>query len=208
MHANAYDATWKLDISKSEEELLKGMRKTTRYIIHQIEKNKDITVEKSEDLKTYQDLNREVGKRQKFVPFSDEYIRDEYEIFKKDGQALLLFGKYKNEVVAGALLIFYQGVGYYHQAASLSKYAKLSVPYLLQWEAIKEAKRRGCVSYDFWGYVDPKKNPNHPWAGPTLFKMGYGGEVSEYVRTQDYILSFNYWLTYIFEELRKISRRL
>lgn len=211
MHANAYDATWKLDISLSDEELLKGMRKTTRYVIRQAEKNSDVAIEKSDNLKdlgTYQQLNRDVAVRQKFVPFSDGYIKDEFEIFSRDGQALLFFGKYKGEVAAGALVIFWQGTGYYHQAASLSKYSKLSIPYLLQWEAIKEAKRRGCKSYDFWGYVDPKKNPNHPWAGPTLFKMGYGGEAYEYTHTQDYVLSPKYWLTYVFEELRKINRHL
>jgi len=211
MHANAYDATWKLDIFLSEEDLLRGMRKTTRYIIRQVEKNPDIVIEKSEnakDLAIYQELNREVAIRQKFVPFSDSYIKDEFEIFSKDNQALLFFGKYKGEIVAGALVIFWQGTGYYHQAASLSKYSKLSIPYLLQWEAIKEAKKRECRLYDFWGYVDPKINPNHPWAGPTLFKMGYGGESYEYTHTQDYVLSWKYWLTYIFEELRKINRHL
>ncbi len=211
MHANAYDATWKLDISLSEEDLFKGMRKTTRYVIRQAEKNTDILIEKSEsakDLAVYQELNRQVALRQKFVPFSDGYIKDEFEIFAKDNQALLLFGKYKGEIAAGALVIFWQGTGYYHQAASLSKYAKLSIPYLLQWEAIKEAKKRGCKLYDFWGYVDPKINPNHPWAGPTLFKMGYGGEAHEYVHTQDYVLSPKYWLTYIYEILRKINRHL
>jgi lipid II:glycine glycyltransferase (peptidoglycan interpeptide bridge formation enzyme) len=211
MHANAYDATWKLDISLPEEDLLKDMRKTTRYVIRQAEKNPDISIEKSEDTKdlaVYQELNREVALRQKFVPFSDSFIKYEFEIFAKDNQALLFFGKYKGEVAAGALIIFWQGTGYYHQAASLSKYAKLSVPYLLQWEMIKEAKKRGCKLYDFWGYVDPKVNANHPWAGPTLFKMGYGGEAYEYVHTQDYVLSPKYWLTYIFEQLRKINRHL
>jgi len=38
MHANAYEATWKLDIRPTEEELLKQMRKTTRYLIRQAEK--------------------------------------------------------------------------------------------------------------------------------------------------------------------------
>ena len=211
MHANAYDATWKLDVSLPEEDLLKNMRKTTRYLIRQAEKNPEIKIEKSEDIKdlaVYQELNRQVALRQKFVPFSDNYIKDEFEIFGKDGQSLLFFGKYKEEIVAGALIIFWQGTGYYHQAASLPKYAKLSIPYLLQWEAIKEAKKRGCSLYDFWGYVDPKINPHHPWAGPTLFKMGYGGEAYEYVHTQDYILSPKYWLTYIFEQLRKINRHL
>lgn len=211
MHANAYEATWKLDISLPEEDLFKEMRKTTRYVVRQVEKNADVKIEKSqkeEDLKAYQKLNREVALRQKFVPFSEEYIKTEFDIFNKDNQALLFFGKFKSEIVAGALVIFWQGTAYYHQAASLAKYAKLSIPYLLQWEAIKEAKRRGCGLYDFWGYTDPKAFPNHPWAGPTLFKMGYGGKAYEYVRTQDYVLSKSYWLTYIFEQLRKIKRRL
>ncbi len=211
MHANAYDATWKLNITPTEEDLFKGMRKTTRYVIRQAEKNPDIVIEKSSnvnDLAAYQDLNREVAIRQKFVPFSDSFIKDEFEIFNKDNQTLLFFGKYRGEIAAGALVVFWQGNGYYHQAASLSKYAKLSIPYLLQWEAIKEAKKRGCQWYDFWGYVNPQTNPHHPWAGPTLFKMGYGGEAREYVHTQDYVLSPQYWLTYIFEQIRKKKRNL
>jgi lipid II:glycine glycyltransferase (peptidoglycan interpeptide bridge formation enzyme) len=111
-------------------------------------------------------------------------------------------------VAAGVLVVFWSGVAFYHQAASDSKYAKLSIPYLLQWEAIREAKKRGCLFYDFWGFTDPVKHPRHPWAGPTLFKMGFGGQASEYVETRDFSLSFNYWLVYIFETLRKMKRGL
>ena len=211
MHANAYEATWKLDLTPSEDELLAHMRKTTRYLIRQAQKNTNITIEKSnsaDHIEIYQKLNKEVAKRQNFVPFSDSYIKNEFEIFAKDGQALWLFGKYRGELAAGALIIFWSGIGFYHQAASLSKYAKFSIPYLLQWEAIKEAKSRGCRLYDFWGYVDTKYQRNHPWAGPTLFKMGFGGRAYEYVKTQDLPLSKKYWLTYIFEKLRKIKRGL
>lgn len=211
MHANAYEATWKLDITKPEEELLKETRKTTRYLIRQAEKNPEISIEKSDnlkDLEIYQKLNREVAKRQKFVPFSDEYIKNEFEVFSGDKQALWLFGKYKGEVIAGALIIFWSRIAFYHQAASLSKYAKLSLPYLLLWEAIKEAKNRGCRTFDFWGYVDPFKQKNHPWAGPTLFKMGFGGYKKEYIKTQDYPLSSKYRLVNIFENLRKLKRGL
>ncbi|MDO8559233.1 MAG: peptidoglycan bridge formation glycyltransferase FemA/FemB family protein [bacterium] len=211
MHASAYEATWKLDITPPEEELLANMRKTTRYLIRQAEKNSDITIQKSADFadaETYLKLNREVAQRQKFAPFSDNFIKNEFEVFSGDNQAMWFFGKYKGEAVAGALVIFWSGIGFYHQAASLSKYAKFSIPYLLQWEAIKEAKRRGCKLYDFWGYVDPKAGPKHPWAGPTLFKMGFGGRAYEYIKTQDLPLSKKYWLTYIFEKLRKIRRGL
>ena len=209
MHANAYEETWKLDITIPEEELFKNMRKTTRYLIRQAMKNYDITIEKSGNLSNieiYQKLNKEVAKRRKFVPFSDEYIKNEFEIFSKDNQSLLIFGKYKEEIAAGALIIFWSGIGFYHQAASLSKYAKFSIPYLLQWEAIKEAKKRGCVFYDFWGYTDPYEFPKHPWAGPTLFKMGFGGYKKEYVKTQDFVLSNKYWLNWILETIRKKRR--
>ena len=211
MHANAYEATWKLDITIFEEELLKNMRKTTRYLIRQAMKNPDIMIEKSEklsDVEIYQKLNSEVARRQNFVPFSLEYIKNEFEIFSKDNEALWLFGKYKGDIAAGALIIFWSGIGFYHQAASLSKYARFSIPYLLQWEAIKEAKKRGCVLYDFWGFTDPEKYPKHPWAGPTLFKMGFGGYPVEYIKTRDYILSKKYWLTYLFEKLRATKRGL
>lgn len=211
MHANAYEATWKLDLRPTEDELLKNMRKTTRYLIRQVEKNPDIVIEKNTDLASleiYQKLNKEVARRQNFAAFSNEYIKNEFEVFAKDEQAMWFFGKYRGEIAAGALVIFWSGIGFYHQAASLAKYAKLSIPCLLQWEAIKEAKKRGCKLYDFWGFTDPVKYPKHPWAGPSLFKMGFGGEAYEYVKTQDYPLTKKYWLINMFERLRKFKRGL
>ena len=110
--------------------------------------------------------------------------------------------------MASAFIIFWSNGGFYHHAALSPKYHKIPIAYLLQWEAIKEAKKRGCVFYDFWGYVNPKDNPKHPWYGPTLFKMGFGGYVARYVKTQDLILSPKYWLNYIIETARRIKRRL
>lgn len=211
MHASSYEATWKLDILDSEEKIFKNMRKTTRYLIKKCQENKDIEITKSlniEDATVYQNLNKAVSRRQGFVPFSEDLIKKEFEIFSRDNQSLFLFGKYKGEIVAGAMIIFWQGTAFYHQAASLGKFAKFSIPYLLQWEAIKEAKSKGCSVYDFWGFTDPQKFPRHPWAGPTLFKMGFGGYKKEYVKTQDFILSNKYWINYIIEKFRKIRRGL
>ena len=211
IHASAYEATWKLDIYPAEDELLKNMRKTTRYLIKKTAENHDILIEKSANTKNieiYQILNKKVSQRQKFAPFSDKFVKNEFEIFAKNNQALFLFGKYKGEIAAGAMIIFWSDTGFYHQAASLGKFAKLSIPYLLQWEAIKEAKNRGCAVYDFWGFTDPEKFPYHPWAGPTLFKMGFGGYKKEYIKTQDYIISQKYWINYMIEKIRKFIRGL
>ncbi len=211
MHVNAYEATLKLNLIHSEEELLTKMRKTTRYLIRQALKNSDIKIIKSnqvKDIQIYDKLNQEVANRQRFIPFPFKYIKNEFQVFAKDGQALWFFGKYQSKIVAAALVVFWSGIGFYHQAALSPKYHKIPIAYLLQWEAIKEAKKQGCNQYDFWGYVDPKKEPKHPWAGPTLFKMGFGGQSYEYLKTQDLPLSWKYWPIYIFEKLRKLKRNL
>jgi lipid II:glycine glycyltransferase (peptidoglycan interpeptide bridge formation enzyme) len=200
--------TWKLDISLSEDELLKNMRKTTRYLIKQAQKNKDIEIfqtQKLEDLEIFDELHKQVSKTQKFIPFSIKYLKNEFLAFSADNQVSLFFGKYKGEVVAVSFVVFWSGIGFYHHAALLPKFRKIPIAYLLQWEAIKQAKKRGCSLYDFWGYVD---NPKHPWYGPTLFKMGFGGYSKHYVKTQDFVLSSKYWLNYVIEIIRKKKRGL
>jgi len=208
IHAHP-EASWKLDITPSEEQLLSQMRKTTRYLIKQAEKDQDIEVFKSKDLKDVEVFNKihlEVVKVQKFIPFSLEYFKKEFSVFEKDDEICIFFAKYKGEITAASYVIFWSNIGFYHHAALLPKYHKIPLAYLLEWESIKEAKKRGCRLYDFWGYVNPQENPNHPWAGPTLFKMGFGGRAYEYVKTQDLPLSKKYWLTNFFEKLRKIKR--
>ncbi len=208
---NAYESTLKLNLDISEEELLKNMRKTTRYLIKKTSKDQNIIIEKSNNpilLLKYQELNKKVGKRQGFIPFSYNFIKNEFETFLKDDNALLFLGRYDDKIVCGALIIFWNNIGFYHQAASNQEFARFSIPYLLQWEAIKEAKKRGCLFYDFWGYIDPKKFPKHPWAGPTLFKLGYGGSSYTYVKSRDFVVSKKYWITYLFETIRKLKRKI
>jgi len=205
------EASWKLNLAVPEEQLFSGMRKTTRYLLRQAMNNKDIAVEQSNslaDVAIFSKLHEQVSLRQTFVPFSREYLENEFQVFSKDDGVRLFFGTYKGEIAAAAFVVFWSGIGFYHHAASLLEFSKLSIPYLLQWEAIKEAKRKGCVLYDFWGYVDPKTQPKHPWAGPTLFKQGFGGEAKLYVKTQDYPLSWKYWSTAFFETVRRMRRHL
>ena len=148
------ELSWELNIAPSEEELLMGMRKTTRYLIRQGLKNKDIEIEKSineNDLQKFYELYEITRKRQNFVPFSFDYIKKEFESFNKDDAIMIFLGKYKGEVVSGAIIVFWQNIAFYHHGASSLKYPKIPVSYLLQWEVIKEAKNRGCKKYNFWG---------------------------------------------------------
>lgn len=204
------ESSWKLSVEKSEQEILSGMRKTTRYLIRQAQNDEDIEIIKSanpKDMEVFYKIHQKVVEIQKFVPFSLDYLTKEFQAFLPDN-VLLFLAKYRGEIIAGSFEIFWSGIGFYHHAALLPEHKKVPVSCLLQWEAIKEAKKRSCRLYDFWGYANPKKNLKHPYAGPTLFKMGFGGYVDEYVRTQDFIISPKYWLNYIVETARRIRRGL
>lgn len=198
---------WVLELDKTEEELLMDMRKNTRYSIRKAKKL-GVEIVKREDLEAveiFNELYKKTGRRQDFVPFSLEYLKKEFLAFNKDNQAVVFLAEYNNDIVAGAIIIYWQDRGYYHQGASLRKYDKVPSSHLLQWEAIKEAKRRDCKLYSFWG-IAPKDKPNHPWQGITLFKTGFSGQRKEYVRTQDYVFNSRYWFDYLIEELRSKKR--
>ena len=211
------EITWELNIEPAEGELLKGLRKTTRYLIRQAQKNSDLEIEQSgnlKDLEIFDKLYQEIAKRRQFTPFSFEYLQNEFLAFNSDNQISIFLGKYQNEIAASGIFIFWQNIGFYHHGASSLRYSKIPVSHLLLWEAIKEAKRRDCQKFNFWGIapLTPQTqlpiSKSHPWAGLTVFKMGFGGYQKEYVKTQDFLLSQRYWLTFIFEKIRKAKRNL
>jgi len=204
------EVTWELDITPSEDELLGVMRKTTRYLIRQAQKNKEIEIIKSkniEDLEKFNEIYRATAQRHNFTEFSLRYLENQFSYFSDDDEILIFFGKYKEKIVSAAIFVFWQGKAFYHHSGSLSEFSKFPVSYLLQWEAIKEAKNRGCKSYNFWGIVDGNFK-NHPWQGLSQFKMGFSGYRKEYIKTQDLPLKKWYWIVYIFEKIRKIKRGL
>ncbi|MDP3988468.1 MAG: peptidoglycan bridge formation glycyltransferase FemA/FemB family protein [Candidatus Levybacteria bacterium] len=187
-----------LNIQKQEEELLMEMRKTHRYLIRKAQTMniKILRTKKLSDIDTFLSLYADLSRRKGFVPHKD--LKEEFEIFCKDDQSLLLFAQYQGKIIAGALIDFVSDMAIYHHGASLDEFRHIPASYLLQWEAILEAKKRGKKFYNFWGIV-PKDKPNHPWKGLTLFKTGFGGEAVEFIHAKDLPLNFNYWKTYLIE---------
>ncbi len=204
------ELTWELDLGLSEEELLRNMRKTTRYLIRQGLKNEEIKIIKSNNIKDIEKFNNlylATKTRHQFSPFSLNYLKNEFLSFLPDDQISLFLGEYKGEVVCSGIFVFWQNTCFYHHGASSLKYPKVPVSYLLLWEGIKEAKERGCQKFNFWG-IAPISNKKHPWTGLSLFKMGFGGESKEYLKTQDFVISNSYWFSFFIEKLRKLKRGL
>lgn len=181
---------WVLNLLKSEEDLLADMRKTTRYEIRRAEKagvHIKKTTEES-DMEIFLDLYKKTASRQGFVEHHG--IAEEFSVLKKENKCLLLLGSFEGNVTAGALIVFYGNQAIYHHGASVQ--SKIPVSYLVQWEAIKEAKRRKVPFYNFWG-VAPEGIAGHPWQGLTLFKKGFGGSERVYMHMHDFPISPPYW---------------
>lgn len=203
------ELAWMVDVSKSEEELLMDMRKTTRYCIKRSEKE-GVTIEKSADeaaLAEFYRLYAETVDRHQFIPFSKMYLENELKIFSADNQVLMFSARYNGEVIASAMVLFYGASSFYHQGASSKKFPKVPAAYLLQWEVMREAKRRRMQFHNFWG-ISETENPKHPWHGLTLFKKGFGGFAEQYARAQDLPLTKKYWLNFAVESFRRRKRGL
>ncbi len=207
IHLHA-ELTSQLDITKTEEELLVGMRKTTRYELKKAGLlNIEIKTSKNPDeIKKFYDLQLETAHRQKFVPFSYEFLYEQFKIFAQNELALLFSAFHKKTLLAQAMVVFYRQEAVYHYGASTQEGRKYPGSYLIQWEAIKEAKKRGMKRYNFWG-VAPEENKNHRFYGVSIFKRGFGGEDVDYLHAQDLVINKpRYLVNWIVEEIRKKVR--
>jgi lipid II:glycine glycyltransferase (peptidoglycan interpeptide bridge formation enzyme) len=209
MHLSA-ELTSQLDIRPSEDELLAGMRKNTRYEVRQAIK-RGIVIEASDDpkqLKKFYDIQIQTAQRQKFVPFSYKFLNTQFEAFQEQGNVLLYTATLEGKLIAQAFIIFYGEEAAYHYGASTELGRKEPGAYLIQWEAIREAKRRGMSRYNFWG-VAPAGETQHRFHGVSVFKRGFGGEDTEYLHAQDYVMSQSrYFINRTIESVRKRLRHL
>ena len=208
MHLTA-DLTLQLDLSQPPEIILASMRKNTRYEVKKAEKLgiRVTTSSDVEDIKQFYQHQLYLAKKHAFVPFSFEFLYQQFKVFVADDQALLFHSWQGDQLLASAFIIFYNHEAVYHYGVSTPENGKLPGSYACQWEAIKQAQLRGCTRYNFWG-IAPEDQPDHRFAGVSLFKRGFGGQVVQYLPAHDLPISSSYQLTKGFELLRKRLRRL
>ena len=104
--------------------------------------------------------------------------------------------------MAGGIFVYLDEWGIYYYGASDHHYRNVMAPYLVQWEAIREAKKRGCKHYDFLG-ISPEDKSHHAWAGVTQFKKKFGGEVVNYPQAKNIVLHKWWYLAYqIYKKIR------
>lgn len=208
MHLTA-DLTLQLDLTSELDEILKDMRKNTRY---EVRKAKRESVETKiwtdpEKIEEFHRWQLYLADLHNFVPFSYDFLYEQFGMFVKHNHAALISSYHEDKLLASAFIIFYNQEAVYHYGISTPMGRRLPGSYAVQWAAIQEAKKRGCKTYNFWG-IAPEDEPEHRFAGVSIFKRGFGGEEVEYLPAHDLAVSPAYLLTKGFELVRKKVRGL
>ena len=118
-----------------------------------------------------------------------------------------MFALHEDDILCGGIFTYTHNQGLYYYGASSNIKRNLMSPYLLQWTALLEAKKRGCRYYDFMGIADPK-NPNDQLKTVTDFKLKFAGTVTEF-QTPYHIVHkpLRYWTYKTAKKIRKIGHK-
>jgi lipid II:glycine glycyltransferase (peptidoglycan interpeptide bridge formation enzyme) len=173
-----------VDLTAEEDEILGRMKSKTRYNIR-LSKRKDVQVREAEDVETFYRLLAATADRADFGVHEKAYYQRAYDLFVPQGKARLFLAEYEGQPLAG-ILVFARGErSWYFYGASSSEHRDRMPTYLVQWEAMRWAKNRGCRSYDLWGVPDYDfealedqflDRSDGLW-GVYRFKRGFGGEL-------------------------------
>ncbi|MBU2610500.1 MAG: peptidoglycan bridge formation glycyltransferase FemA/FemB family protein, partial [Chloroflexi bacterium] len=198
-----------IDLCGNEDEILARMKQKTRYNIRLAEK-KGVTVRAWDDIPGFHEMLLVTGERDVFGVHSLAYYRRAYELFHKTGMCELLVAEHEGRPLA-ALMVFARGKrAWYVYGASTDEERNRMPTYLLQWEAMRWAKARGCEAYDLWGVPDGDEETLETqfsarsdglW-GVYRFKRGFGGEVRRAAGAQDRVYNLPLYRLYLWRVSR------
>lgn len=178
-------STFWIDLTPSEENLMKSFSSKTRYNIRVAERN-GVTIKEDNSetaFNKYLELTRETVSRQGFFAHSAHYHRLMWECLhtEKNPIAHLLTARYKGEIITTWITFAWKNFLYYPYGASTEAHKNVMANNLMMWEAIKFGKKMGLTTFDLWGREEGK--------GFTKFKEGYNPKVIEFLGTWDLVIN-------------------
>lgn len=175
------DSTLMIDLQKSEEDILAGMRPKTRQYIRKSERE-GIDIERDRDnrhIDAIMELYRETARRADFALHEEQYYHrlrqtlgenNHIYVAKKDGRLLSFLWLVTTDAVAFEL---YGGMS--------EEGSELKANYILKWDVMKQMKAGGVHMYDLNGRLNE---------GIDQFKSGFVDESTNLIGPYDYPIRF------------------
>ena len=180
-----------IDITKNHEQLLSEMKPKTRYNVG-VAKKRGVVVSHQPPASTRGDdqssstrggsaisvdaflkLTKEMAARNGIAAHSENYCKKMIESFSDD-MLKIYVAEYEGNIIAANLVLFFGKTATYLHGASGNEFRNVMAPFLLQWQAILDAKEKGCEVYDFGGVQTATGHQMHSdLVGVTNFKMGF-----------------------------------
>ena len=195
-----------IDLEKDENRLIHDMKSKTRYNVR-LAQRKGVKVRSAnaDDLNIWYELYNETCNRNsiicKDIDYFNAVIGTHIADSKTPVHVELLIAEIGSTPLASMFLVFSEKRAYYLYGASSSSNRNLMATYVLQWDAIIRAKKRGCSEYDMFG-VAPRPDPAHPLYGLYRFKSGFGGRLFHRMGCWDYPLNHSKYESYLTAEMR------
>lgn len=187
--------TVELALAPAEDELLANMKSKTRYNIR-LAGRRDVVVRQAtpQEFPLISNMYEATAERHDFAIRPRDYYMDAWTSFYEADMAQPLIAEYEGTPLGAAIVVADGQRAIYMYGASNQKERKRMPNYLLQWEAIRWARERGCRVYDFWGAPDEFVEEDSMW-GVWRFKSGFGADVVRHVGAWDFpARPFWYWV--------------
>ncbi len=163
--------TLRVNLRPPETEIFNSFKKDCRYTLRQVLSTKYEVI--MNNYGQFYEIWRKSAKRKKlWIPGVKEY-QSLVNVFGKKCFCLTMGN------LAGAVILIHKKTAFYYYAGSTTEGVSQNLPYLIVWEAMKEAKTRGCAVWDFEGIYDGRW-PNKGWLGFSHFKKSFGGSEIEF----------------------------
>lgn len=194
-----------VNLSRDETEILAAMKQKTRYNIN-LAVRKGVEIKQIDDIQTFYKMMQITGKRDGFGIHTQAYYQKVFEIFSQKGMGVLMGATFEKRILAVLMAFCNKKTAWYFYGASNDEERNRMPTYLLQWEAMRWAKEKGCLDYDLWGVPDQDEETlegnftlrSEGLWGVYRFKRGFGGVLKRSVPA--YVNIFNPLIYRIYQQ--------
>lgn len=176
--------TYYIDLTKTEEEILKNCEEKTRYNVR-LSSRKGVRL-KEGTVEEFYGLYKETAGRDNFLIHPLSYYQKIKKYLVDRGMAKIFIAYLDDKPIAGVFVFMFGSRVWYMYGASLSSHRNVMPNHALHWHIIQWAKQRGYKTYDLWG-IPSNPNPKHPLWGVYRFKKGFNGKLVKYVGMHDLV---------------------